>query len=67
VHARVVIGADGRDSKVAELAGLPTKVKPNARFIHFAHYKNLAVPSGKPVTLWNLEPGGAAAFVNGTP
>jgi flavin-dependent dehydrogenase len=64
VHARVVIGADGRDSKVAELAGLPATVKPNARFIYFAHYKNLAVPSGKPVTLWNLEPGGAAAFVN---
>jgi menaquinone-9 beta-reductase len=64
VHARVVIGADGRDSKVAELAGLPAKVKPNGRFIYFAHYKDLTVPSGKPMTLWNLEPGGTSAFVN---
>jgi menaquinone-9 beta-reductase len=64
VHARVVIGADGRDSKVAELARLPAKVKPNARFAYFAHYENLTVPGAKPVTLWNLEPGGAAVFVN---
>jgi flavin-dependent dehydrogenase len=64
VHARVVIGADGRDSKVAELAGLPAKIKPNARFAYFAHYENLTIPSAKPITLWNLEPGGAAAFVN---
>jgi menaquinone-9 beta-reductase len=64
VGAHVVIGADGRDSKVAELAGLPAKVKPNARFIYFAHYKDLTVPTGKPVTIWVLEPGGAAAFVN---
>jgi menaquinone-9 beta-reductase len=64
VHARVVIGADGRDSKVAELAGLPAKIKPNVRFAYFAHYKNLTVPSAQPMTLWNLEPGGAAAFVN---
>lgn len=64
VRARVVIGADGRDSKVAELAGLPAKIKPNARFAYFAHYENLTVPSEQPMTLWNLEPGGAAAFVN---
>ena len=64
VHARVVIGADGRDSKVAKLAGLPAKIKPNGRFFYFAHYENLTVPSAKPMTLWNLEPGGAAAFVN---
>jgi flavin-dependent dehydrogenase len=64
VRARVVIGADGRDSKVAELAGLPAKVKPNARFAYFAHYENITVPSAQPMTLWNLEPGGASAFVN---
>jgi flavin-dependent dehydrogenase len=64
VHARVVIGADGRNSKVAQLAGLPAKIKPNGRFFYFAHYENLIVPSAKPMTLWNLEPGGAAAFVN---
>jgi flavin-dependent dehydrogenase len=64
VHARVVIGADGHDSKIAELAGLHAKIKPNGRFFYFAHYENLTVPSGQPMTLWNLEPGGAAAFVN---
>jgi flavin-dependent dehydrogenase len=62
VCARVVIGADGRDSTVAELAGLPAKVKPNARFIYFAHYRNL--PLRTPILIWNLEPDGAAAFAN---
>jgi menaquinone-9 beta-reductase len=60
--ARVVIGADGRDSKVAEIAGLPAKVKPNGRFFYFAHFKNL--PIDPAVLLWNLEPDGAAAFAN---
>ncbi len=64
VHARVVIGADGRDSKVAELARLPAKIKPNARFAYFAHYKDLKMTRVKPVTAWILEPGAAAAFVN---
>lgn len=64
VRARVIIGADGRDSKVAQLAGLPAKVKPNARFCYFAHYAGITVPTGKPVTAWVLEPGAAAAFVN---
>jgi flavin-dependent dehydrogenase len=64
IRARVVVGADGRDSKVAKLAGLPAKVKPNERFFYFAHYENLTVPSGKALTLWNLEPGGAGAFGN---
>ncbi len=47
VHARVVIGADGRDSKVAELARLPAKIKPNARFAYFAHYKDLKMIEGQ--------------------
>jgi flavin-dependent dehydrogenase len=61
-HGRVVIGADGRDSKVAQLAGLPEKVEPNARFIYFAHYRGLELE--RPLMLWNLEPEGAAAFAN---
>jgi flavin-dependent dehydrogenase len=64
VRARVVVGADGRDSKVAELAGLRAKVRPNARFCYFAHYKDLSVPTGKPVRVWHMEPGVAGAFVN---
>jgi menaquinone-9 beta-reductase len=62
VRARVVIGADGRDSKVARLAGLRARVRPNARFIYFAHYKNLPTP--KPIRIWNLEADGAATFAN---
>jgi flavin-dependent dehydrogenase len=63
VRAPVVIGADGRDSRVAALAGLPAKVRHNARFAYFAQYTDLDFP-GPPVTGWFLEPGGAAVFKN---
>ena len=64
LQARVVIGADGRDSKVAGLAGLPAKIKRNARFAYFAHYKDLALPGLQPATGWFLEPDAAALFIN---
>jgi flavin-dependent dehydrogenase len=64
VRARVVVGADGRDSKVAERAGLPAKVKQNARFAYFAHYEDLEFAGALPATGWFLEPGAAAVFVN---
>src|SRR3954470_34818 len=32
IRARVVVGADGRDSHTARLAGVPARVKPHGRF-----------------------------------
>ena len=44
VRARLVVGADGRHSTVAKLAGVPTATAPNARFCYFAYYEGLEEP-----------------------
>lgn len=64
IYARLVVGADGCDSKVAELGGAVPKTKPNNRFIYFAHYRNLHTVSGKRSQMWLLEPDTAYTFPN---
>lgn len=62
LKADLVVGADGRDSKVAELARVPEKVTPNNRFSYGAYYEG-PTPDGAPDgTLWFLDPFWAAAF-----
>lgn len=41
VRTRLVIGADGKDSTVADAAGLTATELPNARFGYFATYRNV--------------------------
>jgi len=62
IKANLVIGADGRNSRVAELAGLPAKETPNGRMMYFAHYRNLRLASGTRSQLWFLEPDVAYTF-----
>jgi 2-polyprenyl-6-methoxyphenol hydroxylase-like FAD-dependent oxidoreductase len=62
--ARLVVGADGRGSRVAELAGLPAKVKPHGRFSFFAHYRDLEPATGDVSQMWMLEPDCVYAFPN---
>src|SRR5205807_2296056 len=57
-------GADGRQTRIAEFAGLAAKVKPNGRFAYFAHYRNLPLQSGSRSQLWMLEPDVAFTFPN---
>jgi flavin-dependent dehydrogenase len=64
VEAKLVVGADGRNSRVAELAGLPAKETPNGRIFYFAHYRNLPLASGTRSQLWFLEPDVAYTFPN---
>jgi menaquinone-9 beta-reductase len=64
IHAKLVVGADGRQTRIAELAGLAAKVKPNGRFAYFAHYRNLPLQSGSRSQIWFLEPDVAYAFPN---
>jgi 2-polyprenyl-6-methoxyphenol hydroxylase-like FAD-dependent oxidoreductase len=62
IHARLVVGADGRDSRVAELAGVHSRQKPHGRFAYGAYYEG-PPPSGSPdATVWMLDPDWAAAF-----
>jgi menaquinone-9 beta-reductase len=64
IEAGLVVGADGRQSRIAELAGLDAKTKPNGRFFYFAHYRDLPLKSGSRSQIWFLEPDIAYAFPN---
>jgi menaquinone-9 beta-reductase len=45
VEARVVVGADGRGSSIARLAGIPGRVLPHGRFGYMAYYEGLELYS----------------------
>jgi len=62
ITARVVIGADGRGSGVARMAGVRARVKPHDRFVYFAYYRNLPLVSGDRTLFWFLDPDLAYAF-----
>ena len=57
VHARLVVGADGRNSTVAELAGAQTTSSANARFCQMAYYRDVDLRRGPEVTarLWAFD------------
>jgi menaquinone-9 beta-reductase len=44
--ARVVVGADGRGSATARMAGVPGRVLPHNRFGYMAYYEDLALRAG---------------------
>src|ERR1700759_981064 len=62
IGARVVVAADGRDSHVAELAGIKPRVIPHGRAGYFAYYRNLPLTSGEASQMWMLDPDIAYAF-----
>ena len=61
LHARLVVGTDGRNSRVASASGVPTSVKPNNRFCYYAYYVNFSFPSQM---IWFKEPDWIYAFPN---
>jgi flavin-dependent dehydrogenase len=64
IRARLVIGADGRNSRTAALAGLPADTTPNNRFVYFAQYRNLSLTSGQRSQMWLLGTRAAYAMPN---
>lgn len=64
VRARLVVGADGRTSRVAERAGSPTTTRPHGRFVYFAPFTDVGLPD-EASRMWLLEPDVAYAFPNG--
>ena len=64
INGRLVVGADGYMSKVAELAGLPGKISPNTRFGYQAGYRNICVPAGWSGAGWFQEPDVNYIFCN---
>jgi 2-polyprenyl-6-methoxyphenol hydroxylase-like FAD-dependent oxidoreductase len=63
IRARLVVGADGKDSAVAKFAGSPTRSHENARFGYLAHFRDLPLHGGIGQA-WFLEPDMAYAFPN---
>ncbi|MCX4866577.1 NAD(P)/FAD-dependent oxidoreductase [Streptomyces sp. NBC_00257] len=63
IPARLVVGADGKDSAVAKFAGVPTKRYENGRFGYLAHFRGLPLTGGIGQA-WFLDPDMAYAFPN---
>ena len=62
LRARLVVGADGRGSRIADLAGVRTKTLPHGRFAYGGYFEE-APPAGAPnSSVWMLDPHWVAAF-----
>jgi 2-polyprenyl-6-methoxyphenol hydroxylase-like FAD-dependent oxidoreductase len=60
--AQLVVGADGRDSRLAELAAVKTKTSPHGRFAYGAYFDGPPAVADGASTIWMLDPNWAAAF-----
>jgi flavin-dependent dehydrogenase len=62
LSARLVVGADGRDSRVAKLAGVSRRTAPHGRFAYGAYFEGPRPATYPDQALWILDPHMAAAF-----
>jgi len=62
LRARLVVGADGRDSRVAKLAGVSTKTVPDGRIAYGGYFEGPLPVTYPDQALWVLDPNMAAAF-----
>jgi flavin-dependent dehydrogenase len=62
VRARLVVGADGRDSRVAELAAVRRREVPHGRFAYGAYFEGPPPPGAPDASVWFTDPQWAAAF-----
>ena len=56
------VGADGRDSHVAELAGVTEKAYPHGRFAYGGYFEGGAPTHAPDASIWMMDPQWAAAF-----
>lgn len=63
-RARLVVGADGRNSKVVEAAGIATKTMENNRFSCFAIFESTLEEKTSLSRMWLLDPQVAYQFPN---
>jgi flavin-dependent dehydrogenase len=62
ISARLVVGADGRDSRVAKLSGVRTKAVPHGRIAYGGYFEGPKPATYPDQALWILDPDMAAAF-----
>jgi 2-polyprenyl-6-methoxyphenol hydroxylase-like FAD-dependent oxidoreductase len=61
LSAQLVVGADGRDSRIAELGAVKTKTSRHGRFAYGAYFDGPPAAAGAS-SIWMLDPHWAAAF-----
>jgi 2-polyprenyl-6-methoxyphenol hydroxylase-like FAD-dependent oxidoreductase len=59
---RLTIGADGRDSKIAELSAVPVKTYPHNRIAYGGYFEGPPPQFSPDSSVWFLDPHWAAAF-----
>jgi flavin-dependent dehydrogenase len=64
LRARLVIGADGRQGRLGDLAGVPSVSSAHGRFLYFAYYEGLELASGDASMIWFGNPDAAYCFPN---
>jgi menaquinone-9 beta-reductase len=62
LRAPLTVGADGRDSRIAELAEVPVKTYPHGRFAYGGYYEGPAPKYAPDASIWFMNPQWAAAF-----
>jgi 2-polyprenyl-6-methoxyphenol hydroxylase-like FAD-dependent oxidoreductase len=62
LRGKLVIGADGRDSRIAELAGVPERRTRHERFAYGAYFAGTKPDHWPDATVWMTDPQWAAAF-----
>jgi menaquinone-9 beta-reductase len=62
LHAKLTVGADGRDSQVAKLSEIGEKVLPHNRFAYGGYFEGEMPESAPDGTIWLADPQFAAAF-----
>jgi flavin-dependent dehydrogenase len=63
IEAKLVVAADGRDSKVARWAHVPGRVKPHRRFFYWGYWRGIR-PQTTRSRMWLLDPDAAYTFPN---
>jgi menaquinone-9 beta-reductase len=62
LSARLVVGADGRESDVARLARVPARVRPHGRFGYFAYFEDVPLAEPERALFWLSDPDIAYVF-----
>ena len=64
ISARLVVGADGRDSRIGDQAGLKVLERQNNRFTYYTYYRGLSLGATANARYWYADPNLAYAFEN---
>jgi 2-polyprenyl-6-methoxyphenol hydroxylase-like FAD-dependent oxidoreductase len=62
IEAPLTVGADGRDSALAELSGVKVKTYPHGRIAYGGYFEGVPSMHGADTPVWLLDPDWAAAF-----